>query len=137
MTRLPDAGGHFGRYGGRFVPETLMSPLIELERAYAAAKRDPRFHARLATLLRDYAGRPTPVYFARRLSAPHSCPRPTSHFRLVPRHNPGHTPPSPSFPRDRLSRRPADHLKIPYPCGELRPTSVQQSFRVGERRENS
>ncbi|PYM06203.1 MAG: tryptophan synthase subunit beta [Candidatus Rokuibacteriota bacterium] len=68
MTRLPDAGGHFGRYGGRFVPETLMSPLIELERAYAAAKRDPRFHARLATLSRDYAGRPTPLYEAARLT---------------------------------------------------------------------
>ena len=68
MTRLPDAGGHFGRYGGRFVPETLMSPLIELERAYAAAKRDRRFHARLATLSRDYAGRPTPLYEAARLT---------------------------------------------------------------------
>ena len=68
MTRLPDAGGHFGRYGGRFVPETLMSPLIELEHAYAAAKRDRRFHARLATLSRDYAGRPTPLYEAARLT---------------------------------------------------------------------
>jgi len=71
MTRagtLPDARGHFGRYGGRFVPETLMAPLIELERAYAAATRDRRFQARLAALLRDYAGRPTPLYFAARLS---------------------------------------------------------------------
>jgi tryptophan synthase beta chain len=63
---LPDARGHFGPYGGRFVPETLMTPLIELERAYAAARRDRRFQARLATLLRDYAGRPTPLYFAAR-----------------------------------------------------------------------
>ncbi len=68
MTRLPDAGGHFGRYGGRFVPETLMSPLIELEHAYAGAKRDRRFHARLAKLSRDYAGRPTPLYEAARLT---------------------------------------------------------------------
>ncbi len=71
MTRagtLPDSRGHFGRYGGRFVPETLMAPLIELERAYAAATRDRRFQARLAALLRDYAGRPTPLYFAARLS---------------------------------------------------------------------
>jgi tryptophan synthase beta chain len=71
MTRagtLPDAQGHFGRYGGRFVPETLMAPLIELERAYVAAKRDRRFQARLAALLRDYAGRPTPLYFAQRLT---------------------------------------------------------------------
>ena len=65
---LPDAQGHFGRYGGRFVPETLMAPLIELERAYVAAKRDRRFQARLAALLRDYAGRPTPLYFAQRLT---------------------------------------------------------------------
>ncbi len=68
MTRLPDARGHFGPYGGRFVPETLMAPLIELERAYATARRDRRFTAELAVLLRDYAGRPTPLYFARHLS---------------------------------------------------------------------
>jgi tryptophan synthase beta chain len=68
MKRLPDANGHFGRFGGRFVPETLMAPLIELERAYAAAKRDPTFHGRLRALLQDYAGRPTPLYFARRLT---------------------------------------------------------------------
>jgi tryptophan synthase beta chain len=65
---LPDAQGRFGRFGGRFVPEVLMAPLIELERAYAAARRDRKFRARLAALLADYAGRPTPLYFARRLS---------------------------------------------------------------------
>jgi tryptophan synthase beta chain len=65
---LPDARGHFGRFGGRFVPETLMAPLIELEQAWAAAKRDRKFQRRLAELLRDYAGRPTPLYFAQRLS---------------------------------------------------------------------
>jgi len=65
---LPDAQGHFGRFGGRFVPETLMAPLVELERAYTRARRDPAFQARLAGLLRDYAGRPTPLYFATRLS---------------------------------------------------------------------
>src|SRR5207245_9309636 len=65
---LPDAQGHFGRFGGRFVPETLMAPLIELERAWLAAKRDRTFQRRLATLLHDYAGRPTPLYFARRLT---------------------------------------------------------------------
>ncbi len=68
MRRLPDARGHFGRYGGRYVPETLMAPLIELEQAYAAARRDPRFRTRLAGLLHDYAGRPTPLYFASRLT---------------------------------------------------------------------
>src|SRR5262245_30020685 len=65
---LPDAQGHFGRFGGRFVPETLMAPLIELEHAYAAARRDRAFQRRLAGLLTDYAGRPTPLYFAARLS---------------------------------------------------------------------
>jgi tryptophan synthase beta chain len=65
---LPDASGHFGRFGGRFVPETLMAPLIDLEKAYRAARRDPRFRARLADLLATYAGRPTPLYFAERLT---------------------------------------------------------------------
>jgi tryptophan synthase beta chain len=65
---LPDARGRFGRFGGRFVPEVLMAPLIELEKAYAAARRDRKFQARLKTLLADYAGRPTPLYFAERLS---------------------------------------------------------------------
>jgi tryptophan synthase beta chain len=68
VKRLPDAQGHFGRFGGRFVPETLMAPLEELERAYAAARRDRAFQARLRGLLRDYAGRPTPLYFAARLT---------------------------------------------------------------------
>ena len=68
MTRLPDRRGHFGAYGGRFVPETLMEPLIELERAYRTARRDRAFHARLRELLHHYAGRPTPLYFAARLS---------------------------------------------------------------------
>jgi tryptophan synthase beta chain len=66
--KLPDASGHFGRFGGRFVPETLMAPLIELERAYRAARRDRKFQARLAGLLSSYAGRPTPLYFAERLT---------------------------------------------------------------------
>ena len=68
MNSQPDAGGHFGPYGGRFVPEVLMSPLKELERAYAEARQDPAFRAELDGLLADYAGRPTPLYFARRLS---------------------------------------------------------------------
>jgi len=65
---LPDAGGHFGRFGGRFVPETLMSPLIDLDRAYRAARRDHRFRRQLSQLLTTYAGRPTPLYFAERLT---------------------------------------------------------------------
>jgi tryptophan synthase beta chain len=65
---LPDALGHFGRYGGRYVPETLMSPLIELERAYLAARRDRTFQARLRELMTNFAGRPTPLYYAARLT---------------------------------------------------------------------
>jgi tryptophan synthase beta chain len=68
MNTEPDAGGHFGIYGGRYVPEVLMSPLEELELAYRDAQQDPAFHAELDELLRNYAGRPTPLYFARRLS---------------------------------------------------------------------
>jgi tryptophan synthase beta chain len=67
-TSQPDSGGHFGPYGGRFVPEVLMNPLEELEQAYYAARRDPTFQAELADLLKDYAGRPTPLYYAKRLS---------------------------------------------------------------------
>ena len=65
----PDAAGHFGPYGGLFVPETLMTALEELSAAYAAAKADPGFQADLAGHLRDFAGRPTPLYFAERLTA--------------------------------------------------------------------
>jgi tryptophan synthase beta chain len=68
MNTEPDLGGHFGVYGGRYVPEVLMSPLEELEIAYREAQQDPAFHAELNELLRTYAGRPTPLYFARRLS---------------------------------------------------------------------
>ena len=68
MTSQPDEGGHFGPYGGRFVPEVLMAPIEELERAYLEARDDPAFQAELANLLHHYAGRPTPVYYARRLS---------------------------------------------------------------------
>jgi tryptophan synthase beta chain len=68
MTSQPDSTGHFGPYGGRFVPEVLMAPLEELEHAYREASSDPAFQAELADLLRHYAGRPTPLYHARRLS---------------------------------------------------------------------
>ncbi|HEX3437852.1 MAG TPA: tryptophan synthase subunit beta, partial [Pseudacidobacterium sp.] len=60
--------GRFGAYGGRYVPETLMAALEELEHAYADAQADPGFHAELDSLLRDYVGRPTPLYFASRLT---------------------------------------------------------------------
>src|SRR3989475_723650 len=64
----PDARGRFGEFGGRFVPETLMHPVEELERAYQAARRDPAFQAELDHLLKDFAGRPTPLFHARRLT---------------------------------------------------------------------
>jgi tryptophan synthase beta chain len=65
----PDARGRFGIYGGRFVAETLMPLILELERAYEEAKDDPAFQAELSAWLADYAGRPTPLYLAERLSA--------------------------------------------------------------------
>jgi tryptophan synthase beta chain len=68
MTSQPDSTGHFGPYGGRFVPEVLMAPLEELERAYCKAAADPAFQAELADLLHNYAGRPTALYHAKRLS---------------------------------------------------------------------
>jgi tryptophan synthase beta chain len=64
----PDAKGHFGPYGGRYVPEVLMAPLEELEQAYLEARNDASFSAELDDLLKNYAGRPTPLYHARRLS---------------------------------------------------------------------
>jgi tryptophan synthase beta chain len=63
-----NAPGRFGAYGGRYVPETLMAALEELEREYEKARRDPKFQRRLEELLRTYAGRPTPLTFARRLT---------------------------------------------------------------------
>jgi tryptophan synthase beta chain len=64
----PDSLGHWGPYGGRFVPETLMAPLEELTAAYESACDDQAFHSELDELLGDYAGRPTPLFFARRLT---------------------------------------------------------------------
>ncbi len=68
LERLPDEKGYFGSFGGRFVPETLMFALEELEEAYTKVKEDPSFWQELKALLRDFAGRPTPLYFAERLT---------------------------------------------------------------------
>ncbi|MGA2853682.1 MAG: tryptophan synthase subunit beta [Verrucomicrobiota bacterium] len=65
---LPDATGHFGPYGGRFVPETLMHPLQELEAEYFRAQHDPEFQKELSYYLTEFVGRPTPLYFAERLT---------------------------------------------------------------------
>jgi len=64
----PDERGHFGLYGGRFVAETLMPLVLELEAAYAQAKNDPRFRREMDGYLKDYVGRPTPLYFAERMT---------------------------------------------------------------------
>jgi tryptophan synthase beta chain len=65
---LPDSEGRFGIYGGRFVAETLMPLILDLERAYENAKRDPSFQEELDDLLKHYVGRPSPLYFAERLT---------------------------------------------------------------------
>ena len=67
--QLPDASGHFGTYGGMFVPETLMAPLQELTAQYEQAKADPEFQKELDYLLRQYCGRPTPLCFHLRYAA--------------------------------------------------------------------
>jgi tryptophan synthase beta chain len=68
VTQVPDATGHFGPYGGMFVPETLMAPLHELTAEYEKAKNDPAFKNELKFLLEEYAGRPTPLYHAARMT---------------------------------------------------------------------
>jgi tryptophan synthase beta chain len=65
-TLLPDSKGHFGQFGGMFVPETLMTPLQDLAKAYEDARADPAFQLELDDLLKNYVGRPTPLYFAER-----------------------------------------------------------------------
>ena len=74
-TRLPDAGGHFGPYGGQYVPETLMHPLEQLREAYDQASADPEFQRELNMLLSTYVGRPTPLTFAARLTSHLAGPR--------------------------------------------------------------
>jgi tryptophan synthase beta chain len=66
--KMPDAQGHFGPFGGRFVPETLMHPLQELENEYLRAQKDPAFKREFEYYLREFCGRPTPLYFAERLT---------------------------------------------------------------------
>ncbi|MBI4338039.1 MAG: tryptophan synthase subunit beta, partial [Chloroflexi bacterium] len=73
--QLPDSHGRFGPYGGRFVPETLMGAILELERAYLEAKQDATFQEELDRLLRTYVGRPTPLYFAANLTGRLGGPR--------------------------------------------------------------
>jgi len=69
MQNLPDSRGHFGQYGGRYVAETLMPALIELEQAYKDARRDPKFRSQLRSYAREYIGRPTPLFYCANLTA--------------------------------------------------------------------
>src|SRR5260370_25520524 len=68
LEKVPDAQGHFGPYGGRFVPETLMHPLQELEDQYFRSQKDPEFQREFEYYLRDFCGRPTPLYLSERLT---------------------------------------------------------------------
>lgn len=71
---VPDSRGRYGRFGGQYVPETLMFALEELEAGYAAARADPTFHEEVDGLLKEFVGRPTPLYFAERLTARYARP---------------------------------------------------------------
>ena len=66
--RVPDSRGRFGQFGGMYVPETLMTPLLDLTKAYDEARRDPVFQQQYADMLREYAGRPTGLYHAESLT---------------------------------------------------------------------
>jgi len=66
--KLPDSRGYFGKYGGRFVPETLMEALLQLEKDYDRVARSLEFQNKLSGELKEFAGRPTPLYFAKRLT---------------------------------------------------------------------
>ncbi|MCU0532673.1 MAG: tryptophan synthase subunit beta [Hydrococcus sp. Prado102] len=89
--QYPDEFGRFGRYGGKYVPETLMPALSELETAYARYKNDPDFQQELQQLLRDYVGRPSPLYFAERLTAHYAKPDSTGAQIYLKREDLNHT----------------------------------------------
>lgn len=87
----PDSLGRFGKYGGKYVPETLMPALSELEAAYKLHTQDPAFQQQLAGLLRDYVGRPSPLYFAERLTAHYARPDGTGAQIYLKREDLNHT----------------------------------------------
>ncbi|WP_026098498.1 tryptophan synthase subunit beta [Kamptonema formosum] len=90
-TSGPDALGRFGRFGGKYVPETLMPALAELEAAYQQYRNDPAFGQELQQLLRDYVGRPSPLYFAERLTAHYARPDGTGPQIYLKREDLNHT----------------------------------------------
>ncbi len=89
--QVPDTLGRFGRFGGKYVPETLMPALAELETAYQKYRNDPSFQAELQQLLRDYVGRATPLYFAERLTAHYAHPDRTGPQIYLKREDLNHT----------------------------------------------
>ncbi|MEC4886153.1 MAG: tryptophan synthase subunit beta [Scytonema sp. PMC 1070.18] len=90
-TQYPDALGRFGPFGGKYVPETLMPALVELETAYQQYRNEPSFQAELQQLLRDYVGRPTPLYFAERLTEHYAQPDGTGSQIYLKREDLNHT----------------------------------------------
>ncbi|ACB52482.1 tryptophan synthase beta subunit [Crocosphaera subtropica ATCC 51142] len=91
QTQYPDEIGRFGQYGGKYVPETLMPALSELETAYRRYKDDPDFQAELSQLLKDYVGRPSPLYFAERLTEHYARPDGTGPQIYLKREDLNHT----------------------------------------------
>ncbi|MFM7384536.1 MAG: tryptophan synthase subunit beta, partial [Microcystaceae cyanobacterium] len=91
FNQYPDALGRFGQYGGKYVPETLMPALFELDTAYAQYQDDPDFNRELQELLKDYVGRPSPLYFAERLTAHYARPDGTGPQIYLKREDLNHT----------------------------------------------
>lgn len=90
-SQYPDANGRFGEFGGKYVPETLIAALSELEQAYLEIRQDPDFQQQLTQLLQDYVGRPTPLYFAERLSNHYARPDGTTPNIYLKREDLNHT----------------------------------------------
>ncbi|MEH2333338.1 tryptophan synthase subunit beta [Nostoc sp.] len=90
-TQQPDSLGRFGKFGGKYVPETLMPALSELEAAYQQYRNEPSFQAELQNLMRDYVGRPSPLYFAERLTANYARPDGTGAQIYLKREDLNHT----------------------------------------------
>ncbi len=91
QSQYPDAKGRFGQFGGKYVPETLICALSELETAYDQIRRDPDFHRQLTQLLQDYVGRPSPLYFAERLSDYYAQPNGATPHIYLKREDLNHT----------------------------------------------
>ena len=90
-TQRPDSLGRFGQFGGKYVPETLMPALLQLETAYKKYREDPTFQQELQQLLQDYVGRPSPLYFAQRLTTHYTKPDGTGPQIYLKREDLNHT----------------------------------------------